>query len=96
MMRLGSLLPRWIASTSTISVGFGKRSPVTVCAGVSICKQLHEAEGYLMLELPRHALAILESRSEWFGMQFEACFLKGEALRSLERPRAESDAGREQ
>jgi tetratricopeptide (TPR) repeat protein len=50
-------------------------------------KQLHEAEGYLMLELPRHALAILESRPEWFGMQFEACFLKGEALRSLERYR---------
>ena len=50
-------------------------------------KQLHEAEGYLMLELPRHALAILESRPEWSGMQFEACFLKGEALRSLERYR---------
>jgi tetratricopeptide (TPR) repeat protein len=52
-----------------------------------IRKQLHEAEGYLMLELPRHALAILESRSEWSMMQFEACFLKGEALRCLGRYR---------
>jgi tetratricopeptide (TPR) repeat protein len=52
-----------------------------------IRKKLHEAEGYLMLGLPRHALAILESRSEWSTMQFEACFLKGEALRTLERYR---------
>jgi tetratricopeptide (TPR) repeat protein len=52
-----------------------------------IRKKLHEAEGYLMLELPRHALEILESGSEWSSMQFEASFLKGEALRSLERYR---------
>ena len=48
-------------------------------------KKIHEAEGYLMLELPRHALEILESGTEWSSMQFEACFLKGEALRSLGR-----------
>jgi tetratricopeptide (TPR) repeat protein len=52
-----------------------------------IRKKLHEAEGYLMLEMPRHALAVLEGWSEWSMMQFEACFLKGEALRCLERYR---------
>lgn len=52
-----------------------------------IRKKLHEAEGYLMLELAKQALDILESESDWSTMQFEACFLKGEALRSLERYR---------
>src|SRR3982751_6626832 len=52
-----------------------------------IQKQLDEAEGYLMLNLPRRALEILERRSDWATMQFEASFLTGEALRSLERYR---------
>jgi tetratricopeptide (TPR) repeat protein len=52
-----------------------------------IRKKLHEAEGYLMLELPRQALEILETRSEWETMQFEASFLRGEALRALQRHR---------
>jgi tetratricopeptide (TPR) repeat protein len=52
-----------------------------------IRKQLDEAEGYLMLDLPRHSLEILESRPDWMGMQFEASFLKGEALRSLKHYR---------
>src|SRR6516162_6070241 len=61
---------------------WGVRSAMSTIVRDRVRKQLHEAEGYLMLELPRHALAILESRPDWFGMQFEACFLKGEALRS--------------
>ena len=52
-----------------------------------IKRQLDEAEGYLMLNLPRLALEILESRADWATMQFEASFLTGEALRSLERYR---------
>jgi tetratricopeptide (TPR) repeat protein len=48
---------------------------------------LDEAEGYLMLNLPGRAVEILESRSDWATMQFEASFLKGEALRSLGRYR---------
>ncbi len=48
-------------------------------------KQLHEAEGYLELDLPRHSLHILESRTEWPGLQFEACLIEGEALRRLNR-----------
>ena len=52
-----------------------------------IKRQLDEAEGYLMLELPQRALEILERRSDWATMQFEASYLMGEALRSLERYR---------
>ena len=52
-----------------------------------IKRQLDEAEGYLMLNLPRRALQILESRADWATMQFEASFLTGEALRALERYR---------
>ena len=52
-----------------------------------IKRQLDEAEGYLMLGLPERALAILERRADWATMQFEASYLLGEALRSLERYR---------
>ncbi len=52
-----------------------------------IRRQLDEAEGYLMLEMPGYALRILESRGEWPLMTFEASFLKGEALRCLDRHR---------
>ena len=52
-----------------------------------IRKQLDEAEGYLMLDLPERSLKILESRPDWLGMQFEASFLKGEALRTLKHYR---------
>ena len=52
-----------------------------------IRKQLDEAEGYLMLDLPGRSLQILESRPDWLNMQFEASFLKGEALRSLKHYR---------
>jgi tetratricopeptide (TPR) repeat protein len=52
-----------------------------------IKRQLDEAEGYLMLDLPGRALSILERRSDWATMQFEASYLMGEALRSLERYR---------
>ncbi len=55
--------------------------------GDQIRKKLDEAEGYLMLDLPRRALEILESRQDWLSMQFEASLLKGEALRSLNRYR---------
>jgi tetratricopeptide (TPR) repeat protein len=52
-----------------------------------IKRQLDEAEGYLMLNLPQRALEIIERRADWATMQFEASFLMGEALRSLERYR---------
>jgi tetratricopeptide (TPR) repeat protein len=52
-----------------------------------IRKQLDEAEGYLMLDLPRRTMEILESRPDWLNMQFEASVLKGEALRSLKHYR---------
>ena len=52
-----------------------------------IRRQLGEAEGYLMLELPGRALEILERRTDWATMQFEASLLSGEALRSLGRCR---------
>ncbi len=51
-----------------------------------INRQLGEAEGYLMLNMPGKALEILESRSDW-TMQFEASSLTGEALRALGRYR---------
>ncbi|WP_435021732.1 TPR end-of-group domain-containing protein [Tundrisphaera sp. TA3] len=52
-----------------------------------IKRQLGEAEGYLMLNLPLRALEILESRPDWATMQFEANSLMGEALRTLGRYR---------
>jgi tetratricopeptide (TPR) repeat protein len=52
-----------------------------------IKRQLGEAEGYLMLNLPVKALNILESRTDWATMQFEASLLTGEALRVLDRYR---------
>ena len=48
-------------------------------------RKLNEAEGYLDLGLPRHALQILESRSDWPSLNFEACLIKGESLRRLEQ-----------
>lgn len=59
-------------------------SPTTTS---KIRRQLDEAEGYLMLEMPAYALRILDGRSEWPLMAFEANFLKGEALRCLNRHR---------
>jgi Flp pilus assembly protein TadD len=50
-------------------------------------RRLDEAEGFLMLDLPGQALRILDSRADWASMQFEACVLEGEALRSLGRYR---------
>ena len=52
-----------------------------------IKRQLGEAEGYLMLNMPSKALEILEGRSDWATMQFEASLLTGEALRVLDRYR---------
>jgi len=48
-----------------------------------IVRQLDEAEGYLMLDMPRRALEILRSRDDWATMKFEASLLTGEALRAL-------------
>jgi tetratricopeptide (TPR) repeat protein len=55
--------------------------------GDPIRRKLHEAEGYLELDLPNHALRILQSRHDWSGQHFEACLIKGEALRRLARLR---------
>lgn len=55
--------------------------------GDRIRRKLHQAEGYLELDLPGHSLEILDSGTEWPGLQFEACLIKGEALRRLDRHR---------
>jgi tetratricopeptide (TPR) repeat protein len=52
-----------------------------------ITRHLDEAEGYLLLGLPARALEILERRTDWATMQFEASWLTGEALRVLGRHR---------
>lgn len=52
-----------------------------------IVRRLDEAEGYLMLDLPERAMEILQARSDWATMQFEASFLTGEALRRMNRLR---------
>ena len=41
--RLASLLPRWIAITSTTSVACGTRAPLTICDGVSTSRQLPQS-----------------------------------------------------
>ncbi len=65
----------------------GDRSAMSRTSRDQIRKLLDEAEGYLMLDLPRRSLQILGSRPDWSTMQFEANFLKGEALRCLDRYR---------
>jgi tetratricopeptide (TPR) repeat protein len=52
-----------------------------------IRRKLHEAEGYLELDLPHHSLDILGTRTDWPGLQFETCLIKGEAMRRLGRHR---------
>jgi len=52
-----------------------------------IQRLLDEAEGYLMIDLPRRSLQILDSRSDWSSMPFEANLLRGEVLRNLNRCR---------
>jgi tetratricopeptide (TPR) repeat protein len=65
----------------------GDRALMSRISDDRIRKQLDEAEGYLMLDLPERSLQILESRPDWLNMQFEASFLKGEALRNLKHYR---------
>lgn len=52
-----------------------------------VARRLVEAEGFLELDLPLRALEILESRTDWATVQFEASALTGEALRQLQRYR---------
>ena len=65
----------------------GDRSAMSRISRDRVRRLLDEAEGYLMLDLPRRSLQILGSRPDWSTMQFEANFLKGEALRCLDRYR---------
>ncbi|MEW4568799.1 tetratricopeptide repeat protein [Tautonia sp. JC769] len=63
-------------------------------AGVKLdptIRRLREAEGFLELGMPSHALAILQARPDWATMQFEASYLTGEALRELGRHREALD-----
>jgi len=48
-----------------------------------IGRQLDQAEGYLMLNLPLRALAILQSREEWPKLHFRVQSLTGQALLNL-------------
>lgn len=64
--------------------------PTTMTA--PIVRRLLEAEGFLELGLPAKALDVLRSRAEWATVQFEACFLSGEALRQLGRYREALEA----
>lgn len=50
-----------------------------------LIRKLAAAEGYLDLDLPQRAIAILEARPAWGPFQFEANLLMGEALRQLGR-----------
>ncbi len=65
----------------------GDRSAMSRMSRDRVRRLLDEAEGYLMLDLPRRALQILDGRPDWSTMQFEASFLKGESLRCLDRYR---------
>jgi tetratricopeptide (TPR) repeat protein len=65
----------------------GDRSAMSRISHDQVRRLLDEAEGYLMLDLPQRALRILDKRLDWSTMQFEANFLKGEALRCLDRYR---------
>jgi tetratricopeptide (TPR) repeat protein len=46
---------------------------------------LKEADGYMMLEMYRHALDSLDQIRELQGIEFEVDFRRGDALRHLER-----------
>lgn len=52
-----------------------------------LARRLAEAEGYLELDLPEKAMAVLQGRSDWGTLQFEANLLTGEAYRVLGRYR---------
>ena len=41
--RSGSVVPRWMASTSWMMAGLGTRAPVTVSSGVTISRQPPQA-----------------------------------------------------
>ena len=56
--------------------------PTTVISD-PIIRRLREAEGFLELGMPGHALEILRARPDWATVQFEASYLTGEALREL-------------
>ena len=59
--------------------------------GLTLRLQLHrtcvEAEGYLELAMPEHALRTLQRRGHLVHGDARACYLLGEALRELERYR---------
>jgi tetratricopeptide (TPR) repeat protein len=71
------------AATPTATTSLGDGSEMIGTDQDQIRKRLDEAEGYLMLDLPRRCLQILDSRRDWLTMQFEASLLRGEALRNL-------------
>ncbi|QDV35986.1 TPR end-of-group domain-containing protein [Tautonia plasticadhaerens] len=56
--------------------------PTTAISDPTI-RRLREAEGFLELGMPGHALEILRARRDWATVQFEASYLTGEALREL-------------
>ncbi len=65
----------------------GDRSAMSRIRRDRIRKLLDEAEGYLMLDLPRRALRVLDSLPDSSLMPFETSFLRGEALRCVDRYR---------
>jgi tetratricopeptide (TPR) repeat protein len=82
-----SSVPTHLPARSAAPAFWGDRSPMSRTSSDQIRRLLDEAEGYLMIDLPRRSLQILDSRSDWSTMQFEANLLRGEAFRSLDRYR---------
>jgi tetratricopeptide (TPR) repeat protein len=80
--------PTCVYAAGPIDAGpLGDRSEMTRITDDRIQRQLDEAEGYLLLDLPHRALQILDSRTEWSNMQFEASLLRGEALLAVKQYR---------
>lgn len=52
---------------------------------IRLSRTIQEAEGYLELDMPQHALNVLAGIGEAGTFQGHVCYLQGEALRCLER-----------
>lgn len=60
-----------------------RTSSANAVARDALDRRLDEAEGFLMLRMPQHALRVLQARPLWATRQFRACLLMGRAMRQL-------------